>query len=53
LFIVSPASGPFDALEATAAVSGRGIVRATRTLDPALLRADNRFFNGHVRSRRW
>jgi hypothetical protein len=48
LFVVSPASGRFDALEATAAVSGRAIVRATRTLDAELLRADNRFFNGHV-----
>ena len=48
LFIVSPVGGRFDALEATAAVTGRDIVRATRTLDPALLRGDTRFFNGHV-----
>lgn len=48
LFVVSPSSGRFQPLEQTAAVTGLEIVRATRTLDPALLRGDESFFNGHV-----
>lgn len=48
LFIVSPASGRFAPLEATAAVSGLPVVRATRRLDPQILRGDDNFFNGHV-----
>jgi UDP-N-acetyl-alpha-D-muramoyl-L-alanyl-L-glutamate epimerase len=48
LFIVSPASGRYDALEATAAVTGLGIVRATRALDPQLLAGGPAFFQGHV-----
>ncbi len=47
LFVVSPASGPFAALEATAAVTGRPIVRATRRLDPALT-GDATLRRGHV-----
>ena len=47
LFIVSPASGRFEPLEATAAVTGLAIVRARRTLDRQLL-CENDFFNGHV-----
>ena len=47
LFIVSPASGRFEPLEATAAVTGLPIVRARRTLDHQLL-DENDFFNGHV-----
>lgn len=48
LFVVSPASGRFAPLEATAAVSGLDVVRATRRLDPQILRGDDNFFNGHV-----
>jgi UDP-N-acetyl-alpha-D-muramoyl-L-alanyl-L-glutamate epimerase len=47
LFIVSPSSGRFAPLEATAAVTGLEIVRATRRLDPQLL-SDEPFFHGHV-----
>jgi UDP-N-acetyl-alpha-D-muramoyl-L-alanyl-L-glutamate epimerase len=47
LFIVSPSSGRFAPLEETAAVTGLGVVRATRTLDPQLL-GDEPFFHGHV-----
>lgn len=47
LFIVSPTSGRFEPLEATAAVTGLPIVRARRTLDRQLLE-ENDFFNGHV-----
>jgi len=48
LFIVSPSSGRFEPLEATAAVTKREIVRATRSLDEQLLAGDDSFFNGHV-----
>ena len=48
LFVVSPERGRFDALEAAAAVTGRPIVRATRSLDPSLFRADPTFLRGHV-----
>ena len=48
LFVVSPPSGPFAALEATAAVTGLSIVRATRTLDAKVLARDPRRFSGHV-----
>ena len=48
LFIVSPLSGRFDSLEATAAVTGLAVVRATRAIDEQVLRGDDRFFNGHV-----
>ena len=46
LFVVSPAAGRVDALEATAAATGRPIVRATRALDPSLASAGG--FAGHV-----
>jgi UDP-N-acetyl-alpha-D-muramoyl-L-alanyl-L-glutamate epimerase len=48
LFIVSPAAGRFEPLESTAAVAQLPIVRATRWLDPQILRGDENFFNGHV-----
>jgi len=48
LFIMSPTSGRFAPLEATAAVSKLDVVRATRRLDPQILRGDDNFFNGHV-----
>jgi len=48
LFIVSPPSGRFAPLEATAAVTGLDIVRATRSLDGQILKGDDTFFNGHV-----
>ena len=48
LFVVSPAAGRFAPLEATAAVTGLDVVRATRRLDPQILRGDDNFFNGHV-----
>ncbi len=48
LFIVSPSSGRFDPLEATAAVTKREVVRAARSLDGQLLRGDSTSFNGHV-----
>jgi hypothetical protein len=48
LFVVSPPSGRFTPLEATAAVTNLSVARATRVLDPALLAKDPTFFNGHV-----
>ena len=48
LFVVSPERGRFDALEAAAAVTRRPVVRATRSLDPSLFRADPSFLRGHV-----
>ncbi|HEY5110795.1 MAG TPA: hypothetical protein VII67_00530 [Acidimicrobiales bacterium] len=48
LFVVSPPGGRFAPLEATAAVTGLEIVRATRALDVQILRGDGTFFNGHV-----
>ena len=48
LFIVSPSTGRFAPLEATAAQTGLPIVRATRHLDKQLLAGDDKFFNGHV-----
>ncbi len=48
LFVVSPGSGRFLPLEETAAVTGLGIVRATRRLDPRIVRVDDSFFAGHV-----
>ena len=44
----APPSGRFAPLEATAAVTGLDIVRASRTLDPQIVRGDESFFNGHV-----
>jgi hypothetical protein len=48
LFIVSPPSGRFAPLEATAAVTNREIVRATRVLDEQILNGADTFFQGHV-----
>jgi hypothetical protein len=48
LFVVSPSSGRFTPLEETAAVTGLDVIRATRTLDPQIVRGDESFFNGHV-----
>ncbi len=48
LFVMSPPSGRFAPLEATAALTGRPILRATRTLDGQIVRGDTSFFNGHV-----
>ncbi|HEY7931184.1 MAG TPA: hypothetical protein VIC81_02865 [Acidimicrobiales bacterium] len=48
LFVVSPSSGRFAPLEATAAVTGLDVVRARRTLDPIITSSKDRFFQGHV-----
>jgi len=48
LFVVSPSSGRFTPLERTAAVTGLDVIRATRALDPQIVRGDESFFNGHV-----
>jgi hypothetical protein len=48
LFVVSPATGRFAPLEATAAATGIDVVRASRALDPQIVRGDESFFNGHV-----
>jgi len=48
LFVVSPKSGRFEPLEATAMVTSREIVRATRVLDEQILNSDDSFFQGHV-----
>ncbi len=48
LFVVSPTSGRFAPLEATAAVTGLPVIRATRRLDPQLLSDDPELFRGHV-----
>jgi hypothetical protein len=48
LFVLSPVAGRFAPLEATAAVTGLGVVRATRQLDAQLLSGNAGFFNGHV-----
>ena len=48
LFIVSPSSGTFAPLEATATVMGLESQRATRTLDPRITTPTSRYFNGHV-----
>jgi hypothetical protein len=48
LFIVSPTTGRFAPLEATAAVTGLDVARVTRTLDPKILERRPDWFNGHV-----
>ena len=53
LFIVSPATGRFAPLEATAAVTGLDVVRASRTLDPQIVRGDEHSSTDTCRSRRW
>ena len=47
LFVVSPSAGRFAPLEATAALTGLEVVRATRTLDPQLS-SDPSLWRGHV-----
>ena len=49
LFVVSRAGDTYEAIEAPAAVTGVPVLRATREIDPQLLRsAENGFLNGHV-----
>lgn len=49
LFVVSRPGTRFEAIERAAAVTGLPVVRAERTIDPALLRsAELGFLNGHV-----
>lgn len=48
LFVMSPPSGTFAPLEATAAHMHLPIVRATRFLDPKITAKNPDFFNGHV-----
>jgi UDP-N-acetyl-alpha-D-muramoyl-L-alanyl-L-glutamate epimerase len=49
LFVVSRPGDTYDAIERPAAVTGLPIRRATREIDPQLLRsAENGFLNGHV-----
>ena len=48
LFVVSPASGRFAALDQTAAVTGRPVVRATRAIDPQVLHGGDGQLRGHV-----
>jgi len=48
LFVVSPSSGRFAPLEETASVTGLDVVRASRTLDPQIVRGDESFYDGHV-----
>lgn len=48
LFIVSPPGGRFEPLERTAAATGLDVVRATRTLDPAITERRRDVFRGHV-----
>ena len=47
LFVVSPSTGRFEPLENTAQLTGRPILRATRSLDPLIVTGE-RVFNGHV-----
>jgi hypothetical protein len=49
LFIVSKAGDRFAAIEAAAAATGLGVLRADRTLDPRILRSrELGYLNGHV-----
>jgi hypothetical protein len=49
LFVVSRVGDFYDAIEAPLAVTRLPVLRATREIDPALLRsAENGFLNGHV-----
>jgi UDP-N-acetyl-alpha-D-muramoyl-L-alanyl-L-glutamate epimerase len=49
LFVVSRPGDTYDAIEHPAAVTGLPVRRATREIDPQLLRsAENGFLNGHV-----
>ena len=53
LFIMSPESGRFEPLEATAAVTGLPVLRVTRSLDSKLFDKNSGFINGHVQLRPW
>jgi hypothetical protein len=49
LFVVSRPGDTYDAIEQPAAIAGLPITRASRLIDPQLLRsAENGFLNGHV-----
>ena len=49
LFVMSRTGDRFDAIEAAAARTGLPVVRASRELDPQILRsAEHGFLNGHV-----
>jgi UDP-N-acetyl-alpha-D-muramoyl-L-alanyl-L-glutamate epimerase len=50
LFVVSPASGRFEAIERVIPVTGLPVVRVTRQLDPQVLQpaAETGFLQGHV-----
>lgn len=48
LFVVSPGLGRFAPLEASAAVTGRPVIRATRRLDAEIVRRNPAHFQGHV-----
>lgn len=48
LFVVSPPTGRFDAIERPAALTGLPVLRCTRTIDPALRQPDPGWRNGHV-----
>lgn len=49
LFVVSGAGGRFEAIETAASATGLPVARATRVLDPTILRSDEfGFLNGHV-----
>ena len=48
LFIISPVAGTFEPLEKCAAVTGLPVLRATRQIDPAIVRGEDSFFHGHV-----
>lgn len=49
LFVMSPGTTRFDALEGAASVTGLEVLRAERHLDPQILASsDHGFLNGHV-----
>lgn len=48
LFVVSAGGSNFASIDAAAATSGIEVVRATRHLDPAILRPPAHWLNGHV-----
>jgi hypothetical protein len=50
LFVVTPPNAPFDAIERVVPLTGLGVVRVVRHLDPALLRPadETGFLQGHV-----
>jgi UDP-N-acetyl-alpha-D-muramoyl-L-alanyl-L-glutamate epimerase len=48
LFVVSPATAPFAAIERVIPLTGLAVVRVTRHIDPQLLEPANGFLQGHV-----